>query len=461
MRLNVFVNGRPVATLQSHDNFEHQLSYLASANQRDLVSIQMPNRERPWSWPSLHPFFQMNWPDEFLRSVLKDQLGPRLGVDAMHLLAAVGHQLPGRVCVSGAATATAKLMLPDTRSLLRGRSSHEKFFNLMLKSITAGQPELAPKLLSAETRVLFQMGSIYTERHIVKTSALRLPFLALNEHLCLQACAATGYQTAKTEVSEDGQMLLVERCDNSTQSSQHQGFEDFCSLLGLPPEHRYDSSWERQARLVRDYIEPARVRQANEQLAVTLMLSLVLGNAEQHSKSLALIYNHADDVQLAPISAMQSTLAYEAHAARPPGLHLDGKKSWDPGPSLWRYMQQHLDVDRPRQRELADLVCTSIAGQVPTLHQHVNHTRGFADLGRSMLSQWSRGLKCLDGRLTVPAPNLLSSATAPLSNTQDPPVGSDKQAVQSVLPIAKTSTHSPRPNPSAQVDQAQLKLRFD
>lgn len=461
MRLNVFINGRAVATLHSHDNFEHQLTYLASASPQDLVSIQMPNRERPWSWPSLHPFFQMNWPDEFMRSVLKDQLRHRLRVDAMHLLAAVGHQLPGRVCVSSAASATAKLMLPDTRSLLRGRSSHEKFFNLMLRSMTAGLPELAPRLLSAETRMLFQMGSIYTERHIIKASAMRLPFLALNEHLCLRACSATGYRTAKTEISEDGHMLIVERCESNAQSGQYRGFEDFCSLLGLPPEHRYDSSWERQARLVRDYIEPARVRQANEQLAVTLMLSLVLGNAEQHSKSLALIYNHADDVQLAPISAMQSTLAYDDQAARPPGMYLDGKKSWDAGPSLWRYMQQHLELDNPRQRELADLVCTSIVGQVPELQHHINHTRGFADLGRSMLSQWNQGLKRLQGRLTIAAPDLSSSATSPQSDTHNPPVRSEKPVGQPASPIAKTTAHQPRSNPSAQVDQAQLKLRFD
>lgn len=461
MRLNVFVNGRAVATLQSHDNFEHQLAYLASADQHDQVSIQMPHRERPWSWPALHPFFQMNWPDVFLHSVLKNQLRPGLGAGALNLLAAVGHQLPGRVSVSNTDTAAAKLALPDARSLLRGRSSQAKFFNLILQSIAVGLPGLALEPLSDDTKVLFQTGSIYTERHIVKASSMRLPFLALNEHLCLQACYATGYRTAMTEVSEDGQMLLVERCDSNPQSTQYQGFEDFCSLLGLPPEDRYDSSWERQARLVRDYIDPGRVRQANEQLAVTLMLSLVLGHADQHSKSLALIYDRADDVRLAPISSMQSTLAYDVHAVRSPGLYLDSKKNWDPGTSLWRYMQQHLGLENPRQRELTDLVCTSVAGQVPAVLHHINHTPGFVSLGRSMLSQWSQGLKRLSGRLTVPAPDFSTPVTAPLPDTQDPTLITEKEADPSQSPIRKTKTRLPRSSPSAQVDQAQLKLQFD
>lgn len=461
MKLNVFVNGRAVATLQSHDNFEHDLTYLESAGPQDRVSLQMPVRTQGWRWPALHPVFQMNWPDEFLLSVLKDQLGPRLGAGAMNLLAVVGHQLPGRVCVASSDTTPARLVLPSLRSLLRGRASQEVFLNLLSQSVALGLPGQTSKSWSPETKLLFRKGSVYTERHIVKASSARQPFLALNEHLCLQACAATGYKTAKTQVAEDGQTLLVDRCDINAENGQYQGYEDFCSLLGLPPENRYDSSWERQARLVRDYIVPARLRQANEQLAVTLMLSLVLGNSALHSKRLALVYNHAEDVQLAPISDMLSTLAYERHAAKPPGLYLDGMKNWDPGASLWRFLQQHLGLENPRQRELADLVCTSVSEQVPTLLHHINHTPGFAQLGRSMLSQWGDGVKRLHARLTVPLPDFPPLATSTDSAQQDPLTATDTgagQTMPSAKPGRKRRAGSSR---SVQPDAAQLKLLFE
>lgn len=460
MKLNVFVSGRAVATLESNDNFEHHLTYLASADPKDLVSLQMPARKLAWTWPALHPFFQMNWPDEFLLSTLKEQLGHRLGAGPLNLLAVVGHQLPGRVCVSKTDTAAANLVLPSLRSLLSGRSSQETYLDLVLQSITVGLPGLPQKPLSRETKMMFQKGSVYTAGHIVKASSARQPFLALNEHLCLQACAATGYQTTKTQVSEDGQVLLVERCDINAESGQHQGLEDFCSLLGLPPDNRYDSSWERQARLARDYIIPDRLRQANEQLAVTLLLSLVLGNSDQHSKRLAFVYRSVDDVQLAPISGMLTTLAHERDAAKAPGLYLDGKKSWDPGASLWRYLQQHLGLENARQRELADLVCTSVSGQVPTLMHHINQTPGFAQLGRSMLSQWNDGLKRLRARLTVPLPDFST-----LSNSTD----SRQHEPQPALEVGdrhETPATSPKKRPArshraAPPDAAQLKLLFE
>lgn len=461
MKLNVFVSGRAVATLQSHDNFEHDLTYLDSADPQDQISLQMPVRKAGWRWPALHPFFQMNWPDDFLLAVIKEQLGPGLRAGPLKLLAVVGHQLPGRVGLSCTDSVRAKLALPGLRTLLSGRSSQQAFLDLVVQSVAAGLPGLAPKPLSPETKLLFRKSSVYTERHIVKASSARLPFRALNEHLCLQACAATGYQTTKTRVSEDGQILLLDRCDIDVESGQYRGFEDFCSLLGLPPENRYDSSWERQARLVRDYIVPARLRQANEQLAVTLLLSLVLGHSNHHSKSLAFVYRNVDDVQLAPISDMLTTLAYARDATTAPGLYLDGKKSWDPGASLWRYLQQHLGLENARQRELADLVCTSVAGQVPTVLHHIKHTPGFANLGRSMLSQWNQGMERLSGRLSVPPPDLSPPPTPPDSEEHDSPTSADAEAAESRSPTRQEKKRSARSSLSKQADAAQLKLLFD
>ena len=37
--------------------------------------------------------------------------------------------------------------------------------------------------------------------------------MALKAHLCMQAAPATGFDVAKTLVSEDGQVLIVERFD--------------------------------------------------------------------------------------------------------------------------------------------------------------------------------------------------------------------------------------------------------
>ena len=63
MRLNVFVSGRRVATLESGEGFEHQLTYLPDVIPLDFVSLTMPVQTASWIWPTLHPFFQVGLPE--------------------------------------------------------------------------------------------------------------------------------------------------------------------------------------------------------------------------------------------------------------------------------------------------------------------------------------------------------------------------------------------------------------
>ena len=80
MKLNVFVQGKPVATLSSEDGVAHSLTYRHDAGPDDFVSLQMPVQPESWTWPiGLHPVFQVSLPEGFLLSVLKEQVGPQLG----------------------------------------------------------------------------------------------------------------------------------------------------------------------------------------------------------------------------------------------------------------------------------------------------------------------------------------------------------------------------------------------
>ena len=63
MKLNVFVNGKPVAVLDSPDGFKHVLAYLPDVADDEFVSLLMPARTQSWEWPALHPFFQVSLPE--------------------------------------------------------------------------------------------------------------------------------------------------------------------------------------------------------------------------------------------------------------------------------------------------------------------------------------------------------------------------------------------------------------
>lgn len=412
MQLNVFVNDQAVAVLESPDGFEHHLTYLPSTDPKQFVSLTMPVQGPSWPWPSLHPFFQVSLPEGFLLSLLKEQLGPHLGARPLDLLSVVGHNLIGRVRVSAGAQPRSVVALDSLQPLLHGQASGQVFLELMAQFAASGVSGVVPKFLTPETQALFRKGTVATERHIVKGSSAHQPFVALNEHLCMQAAAATGFDVAKTLVSEDGQVLIVERFDIDPETALRRGFEDFCSLLGLSPDDKYESTWERAARLVRDYVPPAGRLRSNEQLAVTLLLTFALGNADCHTKNLAFLYEDLNSVRVAPVYDMLTILAYDRYANNPPGMYVDGRKDWDSMKPIWRFLQQHLGVEPARQRELVDCVCTAVAATVPELKHHIRTTPGFAEVGSRMLWEWNAGMRRLQQRRTFAMPDWVASAPA-------------------------------------------------
>lgn len=447
MKLNVFVGGQHVAILESRDGFEHALTYLPHADPNHFVSLAMPVQTASWTWPSLHPFFQVSLPEGFLLSVLKEQLGPHLGASPLDLLSVVGHNLIGRVQASAGSQPNPVTALEDLQPLLHGKASQDVFMQLMTQYAASGVSGVVPKFLTPEVQALFRKGTVTTERYIVKASSDRQPFVALNEHLCMRAAAATGVDVARTLVSDDGQVLVVERCDIDPVSGRRLGFEDFCSLLGLTPDDKYESTWERAARLVRDYVPKEARRAANEQLAVTLLLTYAIGNSDCHTKNLALLYDSIEDVRVAPVYDMLTILAYDAYANNPPGMYVDGRKSWDAQKALWRYLQQHLGVEPARQRELVDRVCSAVAGTVPELMRHIRSTPGFEPVGLRMLWEWNEGMNRMRERRTFTLPNWVDAAEERgFPRPQPAPRFASKRVGESPLLAPRQSTRPTRPS---------------
>ena len=71
---------------------------------------------------------------------------------------------------------------------------------------------------------------------IVKAASAAYPGLAANEFLCLTAAKQAGIDTPTFELSDDGQMLVLDRFDLVAREDGHYerlGFEDIAALAGL------------------------------------------------------------------------------------------------------------------------------------------------------------------------------------------------------------------------------------
>jgi serine/threonine-protein kinase HipA len=407
MQLSVYVLGREVATLASSGDFKSVLTYHPQVQADDFVSLTMPVRTESYVWDDqLPPVLQMNLPEGYLLQVLQEQFGPHVGASPIALLSVIGRNMVGRVQVAAAgAELTEPAKAIEVAALLRGDNSEAAFAALVREHATSGVSGVVPKFLDAQIQAIdqtdahaesplarHQKASLITRRHIIKGSSAQLPFIALNEHLCMQV-ASRVMPTAKTEISDDGQALVVHRFDVNSEGLPCWGMEDFCSLLGLRPAAKYDTTWERIAKAVRHHV-PGGPQQFNafSQLAMTLLLTYALRNADCHAKNLAMLYTNRADVQLSRAYDMLTTCVYAGYQHNPPAIEFMGKKTWTPGKNLQKFIAATFGIQPKAQQRMVEAISDALADVGPLVRQAMQQHPLFEDIGKRMLMAWAEGV---------------------------------------------------------------------
>lgn len=404
MKLSVYVYGREVAELEDLNSFTSRFSYRDDVEQDDFVSLTMPVRREPWDWDDqLHPIFQMNLPEGYLLQVLQEQFGPHIGGSPMKLLSVVGRNMIGRIQLAPPGAVLNEPAKPiDVAALLQGDNSAEAFAELVREHASSGVSGVVPKFLDTETLTglgKHKKGTLFTHRHIIKGSSPHLPFVSLNEHLSMQVSAKV-LPTARTDISRDGQALVVDRFDVDADGQPHWGMEDFCALLGMRPANKYETTWERIARAVRNHVPADRRMEANRHLATVVLLTYALRNADCHAKNVALRYTSRRDVEVTPVYDMLTTAAYSQYAKNPPGISLGGRKTWDPGRTLQQSIVSVFGVSAREQALIVEQIGQAIAEVAPAVREAIDEHSGFHEIGKRMLLAWQQGLGMLRDKRT-------------------------------------------------------------
>lgn len=404
MKLNVHVLGRHVAVLEQIGDFKSVMTYAPEVVAEDLVSLTMPVRTESYDWDApLHPIFQMNLPEGHLLQVLQEEFGPHIGGNPVDLLAVVGRNMVGRIQVAPPGAALDEPAKPiEVAELLMGDNSEEAFSQLVRQHAKSGVSGVLPKFLDTEERKKDGLGrhnkaTLLTHDHIVKGSSARLPFATANEHLCMQV-AARVIECAKTELSQDGNVLVVTRFDVDENGNPFRALEDFCALLGLPPAKKYDTTWERIAKAVRNFVPGPDRYETFRKLATILLLTHALRNADCHSKNLALLYSSRTDVRLAPVYDFFTTSVYAGYQNNPPGISIMGRKTWMPGKTLATFITSTFGIPQREQKEIVERISDSIADTAPAVRELMNGLKSFKDTGKRMLAAWSDGVQVLRDR---------------------------------------------------------------
>jgi len=405
MKLSVHVLGRDVAVLEQAGDFKSVVTYHAHTAADDFISLTMPVRTESHVWDDqLPPVLQMNLPEGYLLQVLQEQFGPHIGASPMALLSVIGRNMVGRLQVAAPGATLQQPAQPvEVAGLLRGDNSEEAFAELVRQHATSGVSGVVPKFLDAQNEdapgqeaVLapHKKASLVTRRHIIKGSSKQLPFVALNEHLCMQV-ASRVMPAARTEVSDDGQALVVHRFDVDEHGQALWGMEDFCCLLGLRPAAKYDTTWERIAKAVRDHVPGERRLATFRHLATVLLLTYALRNADGHAKNLALLYTSRADVHLSPVYDMLTTPVYAGFQHNPPAIGFMGKKTWTPGKHLQQFIAATFGIQPKEQQQMVQAISDAVADVGPLVREAMARHAGFGDIGKRMLMAWADGVQGL------------------------------------------------------------------
>jgi serine/threonine-protein kinase HipA len=404
LKLNVHVLGTHVAVLEQLGDFKSVMSYLPDVAPKNLVSLTMPVRTEsyPWDQP-LHPIFQMNLPEGYLLQVLQEEFGPHIGGSPVNLLSVVGRNMVGRIQVAPPGAALDEPAKPiEVAELLKGDNSEEAFSQLVREHAKSGVSGVLPKFLDTEERKQDGMGkhnkaTLLTHDHIIKGSSAKLPFATANEHLCMQV-AEKVVECAKTELSQDGNVLAVKRFDVDENGRPFRALEDFCALLGLQPSAKYDTTWERIAKAVRDFVPGPHQYETFRKLTTLLLLTYALRNADCHSKNVALLYTSRADVRLAPAYDFFTTSVYANYQNNPPGISFMGRKTWLPGKTLGTLITSTFGISQREQKEMVERISDSVADTAPAVRELMDGVAGFKDTGKRTLATWSEGVRVLRDR---------------------------------------------------------------
>ena len=304
--LQVNVAGQLSGQLLQQSGFEYR--YLREDPAQLAVGLLMPPTRLTWHDGALFPVMDQNLPEGDLFNRLRQQF-PKQAMTVMRLLALIGDNGIGRLGYRVPGNPASVQAAPISRKTLLRLPFTAQVFDELVNAYLAtgiGVAGMQPKIMVPDR------ATIPIPNLIVKTAGAGYPGLAANEYLCMTAAARAGIDTAQVELSDDGQLLLVERFDLDD-SGQRRGFEDVASLMGLRvrdtlSERKYHGSYQRVAELL-GMITGNRhdLQRFYEQLAFSMMV----GNGDAHLKNFGVLYHGvADDIRLAPMFDVVTTRIY-------------------------------------------------------------------------------------------------------------------------------------------------------
>ena len=344
-------------TLEKTHRFSY--AYDHSALPEHQVSLTMPVRLPSYSRGAIHPIFEQNLPEGFVRQRIVERLRKHIRIDEMLFLALQRDYGIGRLRYQSEQFPGGDVGKEDLTEILQWRGKGSLFEELVSKYLLQTSVSgVQPKVLVADSRATFQTPNL-----IIKSGLDEYPGLAVNEYFCMTVARKCGLQVPEFYLSDDHSLFIMKRFDLFA-NGERLGVEDFSVLLGERVDDKYGGSYESLARVINMYCASPRLDL--ELFFRLLVLSVAVGNGDAHKKNFSVIYDditRPETIRLSPAYDIVSTVPYLQGDT--PALKMNGhKKSFPTRAELVRFGKK-IAIKQPA--EIIEQIVDTVSD---TLTQH-------------------------------------------------------------------------------------------
>lgn len=399
--LSVWVSKNIVGSVDRHpvEQGDYVFAYHTTFQPGQDVSLTMPYSLESYQYKNgLHPVFQMNLPEGRLRESIERAFRKRAqGFDQLALLEVVGRSQIGRLRFSNDPGVIDQVPLQSVHELIAYNGTEDLLRDLLerfsgVSGVSGVQPKVLIKNQDEPKPGADKAGvTVKGATHIVKGwDANEFPHLAANEFFCMSVARRAGLQVPEVTLSENNRLLVVERFD-LTADGQYLGFEDFCSLNGVGTEEKYDSSYEKLAKRIRDFVSPEYRAEALEAFFRSLAVSCVVRNGDAHLKNFGVLYEAANKpVKFAPAFDIVTTTPYIKGDSL--ALTFEGSKNFPKAKQLYNFAKLQCNLQPARTAVILEEVAEAVVETMADLRQHGKDYPDFESVGEAMIRAWNDGL---------------------------------------------------------------------
>jgi len=389
-RVSVHVGESYAGVLEKNAQFA--FTYDPKTHPDKAVSLVMPVRTASYSANFIHPVFEMNIPEGYLKFRILEHFRKVISVDEVFLLALQGRNGIGHLSYQS----DYDFQRPESGESLDeilGWDGSEDLFELLLNKylLTTTIAGVQPKVVVPEVQHSYK-GTLLSPSLIIKTGRGEYPGLAVNEYVCMRIAEESGLRVPEFWLSKNEDLFIMRRFDLDSQDpSKKLGMEDFCVLVGLPAERKYEKSYEIVAKAINLY--STSKQEDLREFFKSLVVTCLVGNGDAHLKNFSMLYTTTKgERRLSPAYDIVSTQVYIPQDQL--ALKLNKKKIFPNRSDLIEFGNVHCLIPKNQAADIIDGVleaATAVLDECRDLAESVDDGNG-----HTLADVIDRGMALLD-----------------------------------------------------------------